>query len=219
MVRFATRTRASSPGPSSSREHGLDGGRGRTLLDVVQRYRPSILIGLSGVAKAFDERVVREMAAHVERPVILPSSNPSSISEALPADLYRWTDCRCLVATGSPFPDVVCGGHRYRVGQGNNVFVFPGLGLGALAVRARKITASMTNAASKTLAARVTHEELAQGLLFPSVSRLAAVTFDVALAVARDAVRDGVADVAEDLIEREIRATMWQPDYPLFAPA
>ena len=201
-----------------AREHGLDGGRGRALLDVVQRYRPSILIGLSGVANAFDERVVRAMAAHVERPVIFPSSNPSSIAEALPADLYRWTDYRCLVATGSPFPDVVHGGRRYRVGQGNNVFIFPGLGLGALAVRARKVTASMTNAASKTLASRVTDEELAQGLLFPSVSRLAAVTFDVALAVAREAVREGVAGVAEDAIEREIRATMWKPDYPSFAP-
>jgi malate dehydrogenase (oxaloacetate-decarboxylating) len=93
------------------------------------------------------------------------------------------------------------------------------LGLGALAVRARKVTANMTNAASKTLAARVTSEEFAQGLLFPSVTRLADVTFDVALAVAREAVREGVATMADDAIEREIRATMWKPDYPFFAPA
>jgi malic enzyme len=202
-----------------AREHGLDGGRGRTLFDVVQRYRPTIMIGLSGVAGAFDERVVREMARHVERPVIFPSSNPSSISEAVPDNLYRWTDCRCLVAAGSPFPDVVCGGRRYRVGQGNNVFIFPGLGLGALASRAGKVTASMTNAASKTLASLVTSDELAQGLLYPSVSRLAAVTFDVALAVARQAVHDGVAAVPETGLERAIRATMWTPDYPTFAPA
>jgi malate dehydrogenase (oxaloacetate-decarboxylating) len=177
------------------------------------------MIGLSGVAGAFDERVVREMARHVERPVIFPSSNPSSISEAVPDNLYRWTDCRCLVAAGSPFPDVVCGGRRYRVGQGNNVFIFPGLGLGALASRAGKVTASMTNAASKTLASLVTSDELAQGLLYPSVSRLAAVTFDVALAVARQAVHDGVAAVPETGLERAIRATMWTPDYPTFAPA
>ncbi|HEX5046362.1 MAG TPA: NAD-dependent malic enzyme [Gammaproteobacteria bacterium] len=202
-----------------AREHDLDGGRGRTLLDVVGRYGPTILIGLSGVANAFDERVVREMASFVERPVILPSSNPSSISEAQPADLYRWTEGRCLVATGSPFPDVVFGGRRYRVGQGNNVFIFPGLGLGALAARARKVTVRMTNAASAMLASRVTKDELAEGLLFPNVSRLGAVTFDVALAVAREAVREGVSSMAEDALEREIRATMWTPDYPTFAPA
>ncbi|HET7132248.1 MAG TPA: NAD-dependent malic enzyme, partial [Gammaproteobacteria bacterium] len=202
-----------------AREHGVDNGRGRTLFDVVQRYRPTILIGLSGVANAFDERVVREMARHVERPVIFPSSNPSSISEAVPDNLYRWTDCRCLVAAGSPFPDVICNGRRYRVGQGNNVFIFPGLGLGALAARARKVTVSMTNAASKKLASLVTSDELEQALLYPSVTRLAAVTFDVALAVARQAVHDGVAAVPESALERAIRATMWTPDYPTFVPA
>jgi malate dehydrogenase (oxaloacetate-decarboxylating) len=201
-----------------AQRYGFDSG-GRTLLDVVRGYRPTMLIGLSGVPGAFDERLVREMAAHVDRPVIFPSSNPSANSEARPADLYAWTDCRCLVAAGSPYRDVECGGRRFRVGQGNNVFVFPGLGLGALAVRARKVTNRMTNAASKSLAFQVTDEELSSGLLFPSVARLRAVSFHVAIAVAREAIREGVSSVAEDAIEREVEATMWEPDYPNFEPA
>jgi malate dehydrogenase (oxaloacetate-decarboxylating) len=192
---------------------GLAGREARSLLDVVRHFKPTMLIGVSGVAGAFDERVVREMAAHVERPVIFPSSNPRANSEAKPVDLYNWTDCRCLIATGSPYRDVDCGGRRYRVGQGNNVFVFPGLGLGALAVRARRITNGMASAASKTLAAQVTAEELAVGLLFPSVS------LAVAAAVARQAVRDGVAQSAASDIERQIEETIWEPDYPEYEPA
>jgi malate dehydrogenase (oxaloacetate-decarboxylating) len=195
-------------------QHGFGPGQGRQLYDVVAGYRPSMLIGVSGVGGAFDERVVREMAAHVERPVIFPSSNPSANCEAKPADLYAWTDCRCLVAAGSPFPDVQCGGRRFRVGQGNNVFVFPGLGLGALAVRARRVTQHMIRAASNTLAGQLTDAELASGLLFPAVSRLRAVSVAVALAVARQAVSDGVAAVGEDEIERAMAATAWEPDYP-----
>jgi malate dehydrogenase (oxaloacetate-decarboxylating) len=195
-------------------QHGFGSGLGRQLYDVVTGFRPTMLIGVSGVTGAFDERVVREMAAHVERPVIFPSSNPSANSEAKPADLYAWTDCRCLVASGSPFPDVQCDGRRLRIGQGNNVFVFPGLGLGALAVRARRITQHMIQAASKTLAWQVTDAELASGLLFPAVSRLRAVSRAVALAVARQAVSDGVAALREDEIDAAIAATAWEPDYP-----
>jgi malic enzyme len=204
--------------PALASAHGLGDPNARMLYDVVRNYRPSILIGLSGLGGAFDERVVREMAAHVERPVIFPSSNPSASSEAKPADLYAWTECRCLVAAGSPFRDVECGGQTFRVGQGNNVFIFPGLGLGALAVCARKITNGMTSAASRTLAAQVTDQELAAGLLFPSVSRLRAVAFAIAVAVAHQAVRDGVADVAAAAIERQVSDTMWEPDYPAYEP-
>jgi len=201
-----------------AREMGFEGADGRSLHDVVRKWRPTMLIGLSGLAGAFDEPLVREMAAHVERPVIFPSSNPSANSEAKPADLYAWTGCRCLVATGSPFADVVCDGKRFRIGQGNNVFVFPGLGLGALAVRARKVTNGMTNAASKMLASLVTAEERDLGLLFPSVTRLRSVSFAVAVAVAGEAVRDGVSTVAADAIEQAVAQAMWDPDYPEFEP-
>jgi malic enzyme len=197
---------------------GLGGPDGRSLLGVVSRWRPTMLIGLSGVTGAFDERLVREMAAHVQTPVIFPSSNPSANSEAHPRDLYAWTNCRCLVATGSPFGDVDCGGRRYRVGQGNNVFIFPGLGLGALAVRARKVTNGMANAASKTLAALVTDDERSAGLLFPAVARLRSVSFAVAVAVAREAKREGVTAIADDRIEQAVQQAMWDPDYPDYEP-
>jgi malate dehydrogenase (oxaloacetate-decarboxylating) len=204
--------------PALAARFGLAEGNARTLHDVVRQYRPTMLIGLSGVPGAFDEALVREMARHVDRPAIFPSSNPSANSEAQPQDLYAWTDGRCLVATGSPFPDVAYGGRSYRVGQGNNVFVFPGLGLGALASNARKVTDGMTNVASKALAAQVTAEERASGLLFPSVSRLRAVSFVIAVAVVRQAVRDGVADVPTVEIEQRVRQTMWSPEYRDYAP-
>jgi malic enzyme len=203
--------------PALAGQFGLDKAGSRSLLDVVRSFKPTVLIGVSGVAGAFDERVVREMAKHVERPVIFPSSNPSSNSEAQPADIYAWTDCRCLVATGSPFPDVECGGKRFRVGQGNNVFIFPGLGLAAIAANVRKVTNGMTNAASKALAALVTAEERESGLLFPSVSRLRAVSVEVAKAVVEQAVREGLTDVARDDIEACVRRAMWTPDYPAYA--
>jgi malic enzyme len=203
--------------PALAGQFGLDKAGSRSLLDVVRSFKPTVLIGVSGVAGAFDERVVREMAKHTERPVIFPSSNPSSNSEAQPADIYAWTDCRCLVATGSPFPDVVCGGKRFHVGQGNNVFIFPGLGLAAIAANVRKVTDGMTNAASKALAALVTAEERESGLLFPSVSRLRAVSIEVAKAVVEQAVREGLTDVARHDIEACVRRAMWTPDYPAYA--
>jgi malic enzyme len=198
---------------------GLASPTERSLLDVVRKFRPTVLVGLSGVAGAFNEAVVREMAAHVDRPAIFPSSNPSASSEAVPADLYRWTDCRALVATGSPFPNVECNGRVYRVGQGNNVFIFPGLGLAAIAANVRKITDAMTKVASEALAAQVTNEERAVGLLFPSVTRLRAVSFEIAVAVARQAIKDGVAGCTLADVERLVREARWSHDYPDYVPA
>src|SRR5688572_15610754 len=191
----------------------------RTLLDVVRKYHPTVLIGLSGMARSFTQEIVREMAAHVDRPVIFPSSNPSSISEATPADLFAWTECRALVATGSPFPPVECGGRVYRIGQGNNVFIFPGLGLAAIAANATRITGAMTKVASEALAKQVTDEECEAGLLFPAVSRLRPVSFEIAVAVAHQAIQDGVAAVAHDDVERLVREARWSPDYPHYVPA
>jgi len=198
---------------------GLAEPTGRSLDKVVRNYRPTVLIGLSGVARSFNEQIVREMAAHVDRPIIFPSSNPSSISEASPADLYAWTDGRVLVATGSPFPNVEHNGRVHRVGQGNNVFIFPGLGLAAIAANASRITHSMTKVASETLAKQVTSEERAAGLLFPAVSRLRAVSFEIAVAVAHQAIQDGVAGVAHDDVERLVREARWSHDYEDYVPA
>ena len=198
---------------------GLAEPTGRSLYDVVRKYRPTVLIGLSGVARSFNEQIVREMAAHVDRPVIFPSSNPSSISEASPADLYAWTDGRVLVATGSPFPNVEHNGRVHRVGQGNNVFIFPGLGLAAIAANTSRITNSMTKVASEALAKQVTSEERAAGLLFPAVSRLRSVSFEIAVAVAHQAIQDGVAAVAHDDVERLVREARWSHDYQDYVPA
>jgi malate dehydrogenase (oxaloacetate-decarboxylating) len=204
--------------PERAASLGLADPAKRGLFDVVSKYRPTALIGLSGVARSFTEQIVREMAAHVERPIIFPSSNPSSISEATPADLYAWTNCRALVATGSPFPNVECNGRVYKVGQGNNVFIFPGLGLAAIAANASRITDSMTKVASEALAKQLTDEERGAGLLFPAVSRLRAVSFEIAVAVAHQAIQDGVADVAHDDVERLVREARWSHDYPDYVP-
>jgi malic enzyme len=198
---------------------GLAEPTGRSLYDVVRKWRPTVLIGLSGVARSFTEQIVREMAAHVDRPIIFPSSNPSSISEASPADLYAWTDGRVLVATGSPFPNVEHNGRVHRIGQGNNVFIFPGLGLAAIAANASRITNSMTKVASEALAKQVTSEERAAGLLFPAVSRLRSVSFEIAVAVAHQAIQDGVAAVAHDDVERLVREARWSHEYQDYIPA
>ncbi len=198
---------------------GLADRRARGLGDVVRAFRPTVLIGVSGVGGAFTEEIVREMAAHVARPVIFPSSNPIANSEARPADLFAWTEGRCLVAAGSPFPDVEWQGQRYKIGQGNNVFIFPGLGLGALAAEARRVTDGMTNVASKALAHEVTDAERGAGMLFPSIARLREVSAAVAIAVARQAVEDGVAGIRGDDVETAVRAAMWTPDYPEYEPA
>ena len=123
-----------------------------TLLDVVRQVHPNILIGASGQAGAFTEEVVRTMAEHVDRPIIFPLSNPTSRAEATPADLISWTDGRALIATGSPFEAVLYKGRRYPIAQCNNSYVFPGVGLGVLAVGARKVTDAMFNAAARALA-------------------------------------------------------------------
>jgi malic enzyme len=188
------------------------------LLDVVRRAQPTVLFGVSGQAGAFDEQVVRLMAARVKRPIILPLSNPTANAEARPVDLIAWTEGRAIVGTGSPFDDVIYRGQRYRIGQGNNVFIFPGVGLGAIAVRARKITDGMFLAAAQALAACVSDELLELGSVYPAIRDVRAASLAVAVAVAKRAIADGVGDAAPDLEER-IAAEMWDPAYLAYRPA
>jgi len=192
---------------------------GSSLVDVVRALKPTVLVGVSGVAGLFGETVVREMAAHVERPVVLPLSNPTSSSEARPVDVMAWTRGRALVATGSPFDPVEVGGRKVRIGQGNNVFVFPGVGLGVLVAEAREITDGIFAAAADALAQEVSEEDLRAGSLYPSVSHLRRITGLVAAAVVREAVRAGVARVAPADPGEAIAAAMWQPAYPTLDPA
>ena len=196
---------------------GLDPAH-RDLLSVVRAVKPTVLIGTSGAPGAFNETIVRTMYEHCRRPVILPFSNPTDYTEARPADLMAWTDGQALVATGSPFEPVQFGGKTHRIGQGNNVFIFPGLGLGALAAKATAISDGMINAAVGALADSVTDEELAEGLLFPAVRRLRLVSRLVALAVMDCAVDEGVADpsvAALDVTARHeyLDNMIWEPYY------
>jgi malate dehydrogenase (oxaloacetate-decarboxylating) len=183
------------------------------LAEVVHRVRPTILIGTSTRAGAFTEPVVRDMAAHCARPVIMPMSNPTSLAEAVPADLIRWTDGRALVATGSPFPPVDYRGVRYVIGQANNALIFPGLGLGVIAARASQVTDNMLAAAAHALSELVDTATPGAPLL-PEVEALRETSVTVAVAVARAAAADGVAGARLDAdLRQHVRGLMWEPVY------
>jgi malate dehydrogenase (oxaloacetate-decarboxylating) len=198
--------------------HGL--APGHDLLAVVRALHPTVLIGVSGATGAFTETVVREMASHADRPLVFPLSNPTSQAEASPEDVLRWTEGRALVATGSPFPSVVFGGRTRRVGQGNNAFIFPGIGLGALVAEARELTDGMFRAAAERLADELRQEDLEAGALFPPIPALRRVTAHIAEAVVRQARADGVApDVPGDDVARRVTHAMWEPAYIRTVPA
>jgi malate dehydrogenase (oxaloacetate-decarboxylating) len=183
------------------------------LAEVVRRVHPTILIGTSGRTGAFTEPVVRDMAAHCARPVILPMSNPTSLSEAVPADLIRWTEGHALVATGSPFPPVDYRGTRYVIGQANNALIFPGLGLGVIAARAARVTDGMLAAAADTVSELVDSSDPGAPLL-PRMEALRETSAAVAAAVAEAAAADGVAGTAlSGDVLGQVRALMWEPDY------
>ena len=182
------------------------------LEEVVRQVRPTILIGVSTIPRAFTEAVVREMARHVERPVILPLTNPTALSEAVPEDLVAWTDGRALIATGSPFDPVTRGGTVHRIGQANNAFVFPGIGLGTIAVRAARVSDGMLAAAADAVAAMTQPTEPGASLL-PEVEHLREVSAAVATAVARQAMAEGIARRPLTRLESSVRAAMWDPVY------
>jgi malate dehydrogenase (oxaloacetate-decarboxylating) len=192
---------------------------GIPLAEVIRRVRPTILIGTSARGGAFDEAIVTELAAHVDRPVIMPMSNPTSLAEARPADLIRWTDGRALVAAGSPFGPVDHGGTHYVIGQANNALVFPGLGLGVIAARASRVTDGMLSAAAHAVAGLVDTTTPGAPLL-PQVETLRETSLAVGTAVAQAAVADGVASVRlADDVTGQVRALMWQPAYRPVRPA
>jgi malate dehydrogenase (oxaloacetate-decarboxylating) len=183
------------------------------LAEVVRRVHPSILIGTSGRPGAFSEPIVRDMAAHCAQPVILPMSNPTSLSEAVPADLIRWTEGRALVATGSPFPPVDYHGVRYMIGQANNALVFPGLGLGVIAARATRVTDGMLAAAAHAVS-RLVDISTPGAPLLPRMEALRETSIAVAAAVAEAAIADRVARARLDGdLRAHVRALMWEPDY------
>ncbi len=187
------------------------------LLDVVRNARPTAVIGMSGQPGVFDETIVRAACDNLDRPLIFPLSNPTAKAEGKPEDILRWSKGRAVVATGSPFEPVNYEGSRRHIGQGNNVFVFPGIGLGALVAGAREITDGMLTAGAMALFHAVNDEDLARGSVYPSMSRLRDVTMDVATAVAREAIDAGVADASEGPLEDVVRRAMWTPEYYRYA--
>jgi malate dehydrogenase (oxaloacetate-decarboxylating) len=186
-----------------------------TLADVVANVKPTMLIGTSTQAGAFSEAIVRQMASTVDRPIIMPLSNPTSKAEAVPEDLIRWTDGRALVATGSPFPPVEHNGVTYRIAQANNALVFPGLGLGVTVARASRITDGMITVAAEAVAALSDATSRGSSLL-PPVTNLRMVSAAVAIAVANAAEKEGLAQAPLHDLVQQVHQAMWRPQYPPF---
>jgi malate dehydrogenase (oxaloacetate-decarboxylating) len=184
------------------------------LLDVVRNAKPTVLIGVSGQAGAFSEAVVRAMAANNPRPVIFPLSNPTSRAEATPVDLQAWTDDRAVIGTGTPFAPLDRNGVKFKVDQTNNSYIFPGVGLGAIAVKASRVSDEMFMAAAKALAAASPARNDPTRNLLPPVTSLRDVSITVALAVALQAHKEGLTTGVEtDQIEGLIRSKVWTPHY------
>lgn len=191
---------------------GVAAGQRVALVDAIRLAAPTVLLGCSAVHGAFSREAVEEMAARCERPMIFPLSNPTSRMEAMPADLLQWSDGRALVATGSPMPPVAYEGTTYTIGQANNVLVFPGIGLGIIVAGARRLTQSMLHASAKAVAGQADPVTAGDSLL-PDVQRLRDISAQVAEAVYRAAVDDGVATKTYDDVRQAVLDSMWSPVY------
>lgn len=205
--------------PAQLAQWTLDHPKNIGLLDVMRNMQSTVLIGVSGQSGAFTEDVIREMAKHVERPIVFPLSNPTSCVEALPADIVRWSDGRAIIGTGSPFAVVEYKGQTHCFAQTNNAYIFPGVGLGTLAVKARSISNRMLLSAADALAALSPAREECEAELLPPLSQMREISFEIAKAVARQARAEGLTEAFSDAeIERLIRAKMWQPVYRALIP-
>ncbi len=185
-----------------------------TLLETVENAKATVLIGVSATPGVFDEAVCRAMGKTSPRPIIFPLSNPTSKTEVKPEDALRWTEGRAILATGSPFDPVTVDGKRHRIGQCNNSFVFPGVGLGLTVSGARRVSNGMFLEAAKALASMVTPEDLAETAVYPQLARIRECSFAVACATIRRAVAEGHADpeILEHL-EKTVERAMWYPEY------
>lgn len=187
------------------------------LGDVIRHVDATILIGLSTLYGAFSEPIVREMARKCERPIILPLSNPTSKSEAIPEDLIQWTDGRALIATGSPFPDVNYKGRKFRIAQCNNVYIFPAVGLAVYATRARRVTDGMFLAAARALAERSPAALDPSAPLLPELTCIRCAAIEIAMAAAEQAQREGLAPTkSSDGLRSAITSSQWSPRYPSY---
>lgn len=197
-----------------------EGEKGIPLAEVVKRVRPTLLLGCSTVAGAFEETIIREMAAHIQQPIIFPMSNPTSKVEAHPRDLLTWTDGRALIATGSPFDPVTYNGRTIRIAQCNNAFVFPGVALGTVATKARKVTDNMLWAAVQALSDLSPALQQPDNGLLPTVDQIRDVCRIVGTAIASQAMEDGVVRAPLDgAIEQIVRDRIWEPVYQPIRPS
>ncbi len=191
-------------------------GQAPNLLEVIENASATVLLGLSGQTGTFNQPVVNAMARNTANPMVFPLSNPTSASEALPEDVLEWSEGRAIVATGSPFDDVIYEDQTYPIGQGNNAFIFPGLGLGAILCEASEITDNMVLESAYALAEYTAAQHLASGLIYPPVNELQEVSIRVASRVIHCALKEGVAgrtDLSEVDCDTFVRSRFWHPHY------
>jgi malic enzyme len=187
---------------------------------IARAFRPTILAGTSGTAGLFGETLVREVARHDAEPLILPLSNPSANAEATPEQILAWTGGRAIVATGSPFPTVRVGATERLIGQCNNVFIFPGLGLGSIVAEAHEIPDEFFLEAARVLSAQVSPDRLARGAIYPPIAELRSVARSIAIAIVSLARDRGFGRLYRDEeIEPAVERAIWWPDYGPFEPA
>ncbi len=187
------------------------------LLSAIEALRPTVLVGVSGMPKSFTQGVVEAMARHNPRPVILALSNPTSKAECTAEEAYGWSQGRAIFASGSPFPPVTLEGRRFVPGQGNNAYIFPGVGLGVLSCGARRVTDSMFSHAAKALAQEVQESDLQQGRIYPALQRMREVSAAIAVAVAEEAYRLNLAEVPRPAdLRGHVAGQMYQPQYPSY---
>ena len=188
-----------------------------TLLEVIENAKPTILFGVSTQGGAFTEEIVRAMNRHVKRPVIFPLSNPTSRSEAKPADLIKWTEAEAIIATGSPFDPVAYEGEIYHIAQCNNCYIFPVVGLGLIATQARYASDAVFITAAKILSEHSPMMKDPYAPLFPTLDNLRTITREIGIAVAKKVVEEGNSKLEDvDSIEKLIDETMWYPEYPVY---
>lgn len=185
-----------------------------SLLDVVKEVRPTVLIGVSAQPSVFNEEVITTMAQYVERPIVFPLSNPTSKCEAHPADLLEWTKGKAIIATGSPFEEVTYQGKKFPIAQCNNVYIYPGIGLGVIACKAKEVSETMFYKAAEILSKHSPMLKTPHGTLFPSFEKLAEISREIALAVVKVAEDEGLSPKTDEKTRKKmIDSSIWKPAY------